>query len=78
MQPVRLWLEVHRPGPLPDATTLALAIARSGAAGLSREEIGRALGVPGETLEPLLREMVVAGQVVILQRNGQILYRMVR
>jgi hypothetical protein len=30
----RLWLEDHRPNQIPDATTLALVIARSGAAGV--------------------------------------------
>jgi hypothetical protein len=34
-----------------------------------------ALGVPGETLEPLLRAMVVAGQVEMLKVGGKIVYR---
>jgi len=68
------WLE-HRLEAVPDATTLALAIARSGAAGVSREETARALGVPGETGEPLLRATAASGQVTILQRNGQLVYR---
>jgi len=74
MQPFRLWLE-HRPQEVPDAGTLALLIARSGARGTSREEMGRALGVPSESLEPLLRAMVVAGQVVVLKRDDQLVYR---
>ena len=38
------WLQ-HRLEQVPDAMTLALVIARSGVAGVSREEIGRAMGV---------------------------------
>jgi glyoxylate carboligase len=55
--------------------TLALLIARSGVAGVSREGLSAALGVPGETVESLLRAMVVAGQVVVLKANGQLVYR---
>jgi len=72
----RLWLD-HRLQTVPDAGALALAIARSGAAGASREGLARALGVPGETVESLLRAMVVAGQVLVLKRDGQLVYRMV-
>ena len=71
----RLWLD-HRLQQVPDATTLALIIARSGAAGVSREELSRALGVPGETVENLLRGLVVAGQVVMFSVGGKIVYRM--
>jgi hypothetical protein len=76
MLPFRSWLEDHRLHEVPDATTLAILIARSGAAGVSREEIGRALGVPSEALEPLLRAMVASGQVVMLRVNGRLVYRM--
>ena len=72
----RLWLD-HRPPQVPDAASLALLVARSGAAGVSREEMARALGVPSEALEPLLRAMVVARQVVMLKRDGQLVYRAV-
>jgi hypothetical protein len=75
MPSFRLWLEDHRPQQVPDAVALALAIARSGAAGVSREQIGKALGVPSETLEPLLRAMVMAGQVVMVKVGGKIVYR---
>jgi hypothetical protein len=42
---------------------------------VSREETARALGVPGVDLEPLLRAMVVAGQVVMLKVGGRLVYR---
>ncbi len=68
------WLD-HRLEEVPDDASGALAIARSGTAGVSREGLAAALGVPEETVEPLLRAMVVAGQVVMLQANGQIVYK---
>jgi hypothetical protein len=42
---------------------------------VSRERLARALGVPGETLESLLRAMVVARQVEIVSVDGKIGYR---
>jgi hypothetical protein len=39
--------------------------------------MARALGVPGETLEPLPRAMVTAGQAVMLKVGGKIVYRAV-
>ena len=70
----RAWLE-HRLQEVPDAMGLALLIAQSGAAGFSREELSAALDIPSEAIEPLLRAMVVAGQVVMLKVNGDIVYR---
>jgi hypothetical protein len=74
MQPFRTWLE-HCPQQVPDAGALALLIARFGTAGASREEIAKAVGIPSDALEPLLRAMVVARQVVVLKRDGQLVYR---
>jgi hypothetical protein len=51
------------------------AIARAGPAGVSSEDLGRALGIPGETLEGMLRAMVTAGQVVMVRANGRLVYR---
>ena len=65
----------NRPQEVPDVASLALAIARSGAVGASREGLSAALGVPGETVESLLRAMVVAGQVEMVRVDGQIVYR---
>ncbi len=75
MPSFRLWLE-HRLQQVPDATSAAIAIARSGAAGVSREEMAKALGVPSESLKPLLRATVVAGQVEMLKVSGELRYRM--
>ena len=74
MQPFRLWLE-HRPQEVPDAGALALLIARSGTAGASREEIAKAVGIPEEMVESLLRAMMAAGQVEMLRVNGRLVYR---
>ena len=54
---------------------LALVIARSGAAGISRHDLAKVLRLSPDTLENLLRAMVVAGQVVMLKVDGQIVYR---
>jgi hypothetical protein len=55
---------------------LAQIAARSGAAGDSREGLAKAVGVPGEVLENLLRGLVVSGQVTMLKVNGRLVYRM--
>ena len=68
------WL-AHRLQQVPDATELALLIARSGAAGISREDLAKAVRLPEETIENLLRALVAAGQVRILKVNGQGVFR---
>ena len=68
----REWLE-HRPEEVPDATTIALVIARTG--GVSRDDLRRVVRISPETLDELLRALVSAGQVRILKVNGQILFR---
>ncbi len=68
------WLE-HRLQQVPDAANLAFLIARSGAAGVSRDDLARALRLPPETLEVPLRAMVTAGQVQVLKVGGQMVYR---
>jgi hypothetical protein len=60
---------------VPDATTLALLIAWSGAAGVSREGLARALGVPSEALADLLRALTATGQAEMLKVNGELRYR---
>jgi hypothetical protein len=60
---------------IPDATTLALVIARSGATGLSLDDIRRLLPIPTETLEDLLRGLTASGQVVMARAGGRIVYR---
>ena len=71
----RLWLE-HRREIVPDAGALALALARSGVAGMSRDNLRRLAGIPPDTLDDLLRAMLASGQVVVLKRDGQLVYRM--
>ncbi len=67
------WLG-HRVEEVPDATTLALVIARS-AAGVSREELEKVARISPDALDELLRALVSAGQVVIVKVNGQRVYR---
>ncbi|MGO9107954.1 MAG: hypothetical protein ACLP9L_01865 [Thermoguttaceae bacterium] len=68
------WLE-HRPEEVPDATTLALVIARSG--GVSRDDLHKVVRISPETLDELLRALVSAGQVVVVKVNGQRVFRAV-
>ena len=68
------WLE-HRVEEIPDATELAIVIARSGAAGMSRDDLGAALQISPETLEDLLSALVASGQVAVVKVNGQLVYR---
>ena len=69
------WLG-NRPEEVPDTTTLALSlIARSGAAGVSRDGLRRVCGLSPETLEDLLRALVTGGQVVMLKVSGERVYR---
>ena len=69
------WLE-HRAEEVPDATTLALVIARSGTAGgISFDNLRRVARISPETLDELLRALVSAGQVVVVKVNGQRVFR---
>jgi hypothetical protein len=69
------WLTELRIQQVPDAGSLAFLIARSGTAGVSRDDLAKVLRVAPETLEVLLRAMVMAGQVVVRKVNGQLVYR---
>jgi hypothetical protein len=71
----RLWLEEHHLQQVPDAGMLALLIARSGAAGVSRDDLRRLAGIPPDTLDDLLRAMVASGQVAMVKVGGKIGYR---
>jgi len=68
------WLE-HRPEEVPDATTIALMIARSGTAGVSREGLEKVARISPDTLDELLRALMATGQVRILKVNGQIVFK---
>jgi sulfur carrier protein ThiS len=67
------WL--HHEKEIPDATQLAFAIARSGAAGVSREDLEKTLRLSSETLDDILKGLIVAGQVVVVSVGGQLVYR---
>jgi sulfur carrier protein ThiS len=66
------WLE-HRVQEVPDATTLAMMIARSG--GVSCDDLHKVVRISPETLDELLRALVSAGQVVVVKVNGQRVFR---
>jgi hypothetical protein len=68
------WLE-QRVEEVPDIGSLALAIAKSGTAGVSLDNLRRVIQISPETLQELLKALVMAGQVVALKVNGQFVYR---
>jgi hypothetical protein len=70
----RSWLE-NRPQEVPDAMTLALVIARAGAAGVSRDDLRRLTQLTPDTLEDLLAALMSAGQVVAIKAGGRLVYR---
>jgi hypothetical protein len=70
----REWLE-NRTEDVPDATTLALLIARSGAAGISHHDLCRLAHISPDTLEALLAALITAGQITVSLRNGQRVFR---
>lgn len=62
---------------VPDATQLALAIARAGAAGVSHNDLRRITRIHPDALRDLLAALTAAGQITVLIRNGQRVYRAV-
>jgi hypothetical protein len=66
------WLE-HRLEEVPDATALALVIARSG--GVSFDGLRKVVRASPDTLDELLRALVASGQVTIVKLNGQRVFR---
>jgi len=68
------WLE-HRPEEVPDATTIALVIAKAGAAGVSREGLEKVARISPDALDELLRALVSAGQVRMLKVSGRMVFR---
>jgi hypothetical protein len=67
------WLE-RRAREASAAEMLATLVARS-AAGMSRDDLARALRLPPETLDDLLRALAATGQVVMLNVGGRTVYR---
>jgi len=72
----RDWMALKEPRPeaVPDAPRLAFLIARSGA-GMSRDDLRRLVSLSPDTLDDLLRALVTAGQVRMLQVTGQRVFR---
>lgn len=58
----------------PAAENLPTLIARSGA-GMSRDDLARALRLPPETLDDLLRALTATGQVRMLKVAERTVYR---
>jgi hypothetical protein len=71
------WLE-HRPQQVPDSTTLAILIARAGAAGgISFHDLRRQSRLLPDVLQSLLAALTAAGQVMVVSVGGQLRYRAV-
>ncbi len=64
------WLEE-----VPDAGAVALRIAQAGSAGVSLDHLCKVIGSSPETLEAMLRALVVSRQVVVVRVGGEIKYR---
>ena len=73
MQPFHEWLR-NRAREAPAAAILPMLVAQS-AAGVSKDDLARALRLPPETLDDLLRALAAAGQVVMLKVGGRTVYR---
>ena len=59
---------------VPAAGILPVLISQSGA-GMSRDDLARALQLPPETIDDLLRALAATGQVVMLKVGGRTVYR---
>jgi DNA-binding IclR family transcriptional regulator len=73
VQPFHEWLR-NRAREAPAAAILPMLVAQS-AAGVSKDDLARALRLPPETLDDLLRALAAAGQVVMLKVGGRTVYR---
>jgi hypothetical protein len=67
------WLR-NRPEDAPQADRLSLLIAQAGE-GISLDRLRRLCGLPGETLDDLLKALTATGQVRMLRVNGELVYR---
>jgi hypothetical protein len=68
------WLEA-RPPEVPDIGSAALLITQAGSSGVSLDQLRKVIGSSPETLESMLRALVVSRQVVVLKVNGEMVYR---
>jgi hypothetical protein len=69
----REWLR-NRSREAPAAGILPVLVARS-SAGISRDDLARALRLAPETLDDLLRALAATGQVVMLKVGRRTVYR---
>jgi hypothetical protein len=69
----REWLRNRAQEPLA-AGILPMLVARS-AAGMSRDDLAKALRLPPETLDDLLRAVAATGQVTMLKAGGRTVYK---
>jgi hypothetical protein len=68
------WLE-HVADDPSAADNLATLIAQAGAIGVSLDRLRKVVRLSPESLDDVLRSLVSAGQVVIVQVNGERVYR---
>ena len=73
MQSFHEWL-ANRDREAVAAERLAMLVARS-AAGVSRDDLARALRLPSRILDDLLRALTATGQVVMLKVGARTVYR---
>jgi len=69
----REWLR-NRAREAPAAEILPVLVAQSGT-GISRDDLAKALRLPPETLDDLLRALTATGQVRMLKVGGRTVYR---
>jgi predicted ArsR family transcriptional regulator len=68
------WLR-DRPDEALGATKLAMLVAQAGTAGVSRDDLTKALRLPPETVQEILGALVATGQVSVLRVGGELRYR---
>jgi hypothetical protein len=73
MQSFREWVG-NRAREAPAAGILPMLIAQS-AAGMAKDDLAKALRLPPETLDDLLRALTATGQVVMLKVGRRTVYR---
>ena len=68
------WLEAHPPE-VPDIGALALTIAQSGTAGVSLDQLRKVIQTSPETIQSMLRALMVSRQVTVVKVGGQLVYQ---
>ena len=77
MRTFRQWLDLRRrvADAVPDATTIALMVARMQADGMTLDELRRKSGLDFDVLDALLRQLLGNGQVFVSQADGRRVFR---